>query len=189
MAVCSDGVTFDNPKALRSRLKKLKRLGRAVNRKQKGSQNRKKAARKLARLHYKISNIRKDTLHKITTYLTKNKSCVGIEDLNVSGMMKNHCLAQAIADLGLGEWRRQLEYKGKLYGCGIAVADRFYPSSKMCSVCGCLNESLTLADRSWTCACGSVHDRDRNASNNLEKVADSLSETLNAYVVELPLTV
>src|SRR6185369_5498025 len=109
---------------------KLKRLQRSVSRKQKGSRNRKKAARKLARLHYHISNIRKDTLHKITTNLAKTKRVVGIEDLNVSGMLKNHCLAQAIADLGLGEWRRQMEYKGEWYGCRIQYADRFFPSSK-----------------------------------------------------------
>ena len=147
----------------------------------KGSSNRKKAVRHLAKLHYKISNIRKDTLHKMTTHLTKTKSCIGIEDLNVSGMMKNHCLAQAIADLGLGEWRRQLEYKGKLYGCGIALADRFFPSSKLCHICGCIKDDLTLADRTWVCDCGAIHDRDDNASKNLEKLAVSSTDRINAY--------
>jgi putative transposase len=167
LATVSDGTKYENPKALRSRLKKLKRLSKAVSRKVKGSSNRKKAARHLAKLHYKISNIRKDTLNKMTTHLTKTKSCIGIEDLNVSGMMKNHCLAQSIADLGLGEWRRQLEYKGKLYGCGIALADRFFPSSKLCHICGCIKDDLTLADRTWVCVCGAKHDRDFNASKNL----------------------
>lgn len=176
LATVSDGTTYANPKALRNRLKKLKRLSKDVSRKIKGSENRKKAVKKLAKLHYHISNIRKDVLHKMTTHLTKTKSCIGIEDLNVSGMMKNHCLAQAIQDLGLGEWRRQLDYKGKLYGCGIVVADRFFPSSKLCRFCGCVNDKLTLADRLWTCDCGVVHDRDFNASKNLEQLAVSSTD-------------
>jgi len=180
LAVCSDGKEYQNPKALRTRLKKLKMLQRSMSRKVKGSQNRKKAVRKVSELHYKIGNIRKDTLHKITTELTKNKSIIVIEDLNVSGMMKNHKLAQAISDVGLYEFRRQLEYKGKLYGCDIQVADRFFPSSKLCRFCGCLNDELTLADREWTCACGAVHDRDLNAAKNLESLAVSSTESLNA---------
>jgi len=190
LATCSDGTTFENPKALRRNLKKLKRLSRSLHRKQKGSKNRKKAARKLAKLHYRIGNIRKDTLHKMTTQLTKSKSVIGIEDLNVSGMMKNHSLAQAISDLGLGEWRRQLEYKAGLYGCKIVVADRFFPSSKMCHVCGCLNESLELSDRSWTCSCGAILDRDMNAAVNLRnnaKLAVSSTDNQNAYGGILPL--
>lgn len=187
LATCSDGKTFENPKALRSRLKKLKRLSRAVSRKVKGSMNRKKAARRLAKLHYKISNIRKDALHKMTTWLTKSKSAIGIEDLNVAGMLKNRNLAQAISEIGFGEFRRQLDYKGKFYGCEIVVVDRFFPSSKMCHVCGCLNESLTLSDRTWTCPCGEVHDRDYNASMNLKQVAVSSTETLNACREDLPL--
>lgn len=189
LATVSDGTTFTNPKALGSRLKKLKRLSRAVSRKQKGSNNRKKAVRRLARLHRKIANIRKDTLHKITTHLTKTKSCIGIEDLNVSGMMKNRTLARSLSDLGLYEFRRQLEYKAKWYGCGIAVADRFFPSSKKCHVCGRINDQLTLADRTWQCRCGAVHDRDFNASKNLEAVAVGSTETLNAYGGDLPLAV
>ncbi len=183
LAVCSDGKTFENPKALRSRLKQLKHLQQHVSRKVKGSNNRKKAAHKVARLHLHIANIRKDTLHKITTELTKNKSMVVIEDLNVSGMLKNHCLAQAIQDLGLGEFRRQLDYKGIWNNCKIVVADRFFPSSKLCSACGSINDKLTLADREWTCDCGVVHDRDRNASTNLEnygKLAASSSESINS---------
>jgi putative transposase len=187
LAFCSDGKKFENPKVLRTRLKKLKRLSRAVSRKVKGSMNRKKAARRVAKLHYKISNIRKDTIHKMTTWLTKNKSAVGIEDLNVAGMLKNRKLAQAISEIGFGEFRRQLDYKGKLYGCNIVVVDRFFPSSKMCHVCGCLNESLTLSDRTWECPCGEVHDRDYNASMNLRQVAVSSTETLNAYGEDSPL--
>jgi len=180
LATVSDGTTYENPKALKSNLRKLKRLSRSVSRKRKGGQNRRKAVKRLARKHYRISCIRKDVLHKMTTELTKTKSVIGIEDLNVKGMMRNHCLAQAISDVGFGELRRQLEYKGKLYNCEIVVVDRFFPSSKMCNECGCINDELKLSDRSWTCDCGAVHDRDFNASVNLEKVAASSSETLNA---------
>ena len=192
MAVCSDGKAFENPKALRIRLAQLKRLQQHVSRKQKGSQNRKKAARKVAKLHLHISNIRKDGLHKLTNELTKTKSVIVIEDLNIAGMLKNHCLAQAIQDLGLGEFRRQLDYKGIWNDCKIVVADRYFPSSKLCSVCGCVNEKLTLADREWTCDCGVHHDRDLNASTNLfnygKKVAASSSETINSPMETKALT-
>jgi putative transposase len=172
LATVSDGQVFQNSKPLKTKLRKLQRLGREVSRKQKGSKNRKKAASRLARLYYRISNVRRDVLHKITTALAKTKRVVGIEDLNVSGMMQNRCLAQAIADLGLGEWRRQLEYKGNWYACHVVIMDRFFPSSKTCSVCGEINDSLTFADREWDCAsCGTHHDRDYNASCNLEYAA------------------
>jgi putative transposase len=178
LATVSDGQTFDAPKPLRSKLRKLQRLGRDVSRKVKGSSNRRKAVRRLAKFYHKISNIRKDVLHKITTVLAKTKRIIGIEDLNVSGMMKNRCLSRAIADLGLFEWRRQLEYKGKWYNCLIKVIDRWFPSSKTCSVCGEINDNLTLADREWTCeGCHTKHDRDHNASKNIEYVAASLSVT------------
>lgn len=184
LATVSDGTVYENPKPLKTRLRKLRRLQRAVARKVKGSRNRRKAADRVARLYLKVSNIRKDTLHKMTTCLTKTKSAVGIEDLNVSGMLRNRCLARSIADLGLGEWRRQMTYKGVWYKCHIAVADRFFASSKTCSVCGEINENLTLADREWVCeGCGTHHDRDFNASSNLEYVAASSTETINACVV------
>lgn len=201
LATCSDGTVFENPKTLRKNMKKIKRLSRSLHRKQKVSKNRKKAARRLAKLHYRIGNIRKDTIHKITTQLAKTKSVIGIEDLNVSGMMKNHCIAQAISDLGLYEFRRQLKYKGELYGCKIVLVDRFFPSSKMCSICGCLNNNLELSDRFWTCDCGAKHDRDMNAAMNIkdytekaltlarvkEQAVASSAKALNAYGEDLPL--
>lgn len=187
LATCSDGTTFENPKALGKRLKKLKRLSRAVSRKVKGSKNRKKAARKLGRFYHRISNIRKDVLHKVTTALTTTKSAVVIEDLDVSEMMKNPMLARSISDVGLYEFRRQLDYKGKLYGCEIVVADRFFPSSKMCHVCGDINQNLTLSIRSWMCSCGAVHNRDENAAKNLEKLAVSSTERINACGGSSPL--
>jgi putative transposase len=177
LATVSDGQTYKNPKPLKTKLWKLKKLNQDVSRKVKGSQNRKKAVSKVAKLYYKISNIRKDCLHKMTTILAKTKRIIGIEDLNVSGMLKNHKLARSIADLGLFEWRRQLEYKGKWYGCLIKIIDRWFPSSKTCHICGEINENLTLADREWICSCGIHHDRDFNASKNIEYVAASLSET------------
>ena len=168
LATCSDGQTFDNPKALRSNLTKLRRLARQVSRKDKGGKNRKKAQKRLAKLHYKIACIRNDTLHKFTSSLTKTKSRIVIEDLNVSGMMKNRRLSRAIADVGLFEARRQLEYKGKWYGCEIDHADQFYPSSKRCSSCGWMKNDLQLSDRVYECeGCGNVVDRDLNASINL----------------------
>jgi len=152
-----------------------------LSKKQKGSKNRKKAAKRLGKVHFKIANIRKDSIHKITTYLTKTKSKVIIEDLNVSGMLKNRRLSRAIADLGLCEFRRQLEYKGKWYGCEIIVANRFFPSSKTCSCCGNIKQDLTLSDRIYECdVCGLIIDRDLNAACNLESYTAS-SAGINAY--------
>jgi putative transposase len=170
MAQVSDGTYFENPRALKSALSKLKRLQRVVSRRQKGSANRQKAVKQLAKAHFRVSNIRKDALHQATTYLTKSKSAVVLENLNVSGMLKNHHLAQAIADVGMYEFRRQLQYKGEWYGCEVLLADRFYPSTKRCSQCG--NEkTISLAERMYCCEhCGQVMDRDLNAAINLEQL-------------------
>lgn len=181
LATVSDGTRYCESKITPATNRKMKRLRQSVSRKKKGSNNRRKAAHKISRLHFAIANARKDALHKITTTLAKTKRVVCIEDLNVLGMMKNHCLARAISELGLLEFRRQLAYKGSWYGCQVVVADRFFPSSKQCSECGWINENLSLSDREWTCAgCDARHDRDFNASVNLEHVAASLSETQNA---------
>jgi putative transposase len=121
-------------------------------------------------LHRKIANIRKDTLHKLTSHLAKNHGRIGIEDLNVSGMMANHKLAKAIADMGFYEFRRQLEYKCGLYGSELVVVDRWFASSKTCSNCGTKKETLSLSERVFECNhCGFTCDRDLNASINLEK--------------------
>ena len=187
LAVVSDSTTFENPNALKSKMRKLKRLQRSLSRKVKESSNRKRAAKRVAKLHWRIANVRADALHKITSQLTRTKSVIVIEDLNVSGMMKNHCLARAISDLGLHEFRRQLEYKGEWNDCLIVTADRFFASSKTCSECGWVNENLKLSDRQWVCLdCGCVHDRDHNAAVNLENwgvrslLAVSSTERLNA---------
>lgn len=181
LAIASDGTAYDNPRALSKNIDRLRRRSRQVSKKVKKSQNRKKAAKRLAKLHYKIACIRRDTIHKITSHLTKTKSCIVIEDLNVSGMMKNRKLARAIQDVGLFEFRRQLEYKGKWNGCEIVVADRYFPSSKKCSECGWINQDLTLSDRTFICKdCGIEIDRDFNASCNLESYTVS-STGINAF--------
>lgn len=180
MAVCSDGQRFENPKALRKAQRQLRRLQRELSRRKKGSQNWKKTKAKIARLHYRIGNIRQDALHKATsTIVAKTKPdderprVVVVEDLNVVGMLKNHCLAQAISDVGMSEFRRQLEYKIAWNGEELMVADRFFPSSRLCRHCGCINSELKLSDREWTCVCGAVLDRDLNAAINLSLLAKS----------------
>jgi putative transposase len=150
LATCSDGTVFPNPKPLKRRIKTIKRLQRAVSRKQKGSQNRKKAARKLGKQHRKVAHQRANTLHQITTRLTKTKSVVVIEDLHVVGMLKNHRLAQAIADVGFAEFRRQLVYKAAWYGCRVVVAGQWESSSKTCSGCGWVDADLPSATASFT---------------------------------------
>jgi putative transposase len=181
LATLSDGTIEPNPHHLRSCLKKVKRLQRAVSRKQKGGCNRKKAVSRLAALHCKVANQRANTLHQFTSRLAKTKSTVVIEDLHVSGMLKNHHLAQAIGDVGFGEFRRQLTYKAAWYGCQVVVISRWEPTSKTCSACGWIDEHLTLADRVFNCqACKFVLDRDLNAAVNLVNLAGSSSDSQNA---------
>nr|BBH86134.1 transposase [Thermosporothrix sp. COM3] len=168
LATLSDGTTFENPRALKQAQKRLRRLERQKSRRKKASQNRKKTCRKLAKQHARVAHIRRDATHKLTTYLTKHHALVAIEDLHVSGMLKNHKLAQAIADSNFGEIRRQLTYKADLYGTCLVVIDRFYPSSKTCSSCGSVKPVLDLQERTFVCkACGMVLDRDQNAALNL----------------------
>ncbi len=181
LATFSDGTVIPNPRHLKRRLKQIKRLHRAVSRKQKGSKNRRKAARKLATLYRKVSHQRRNTLHQVTTRLAKTKRTIVIEDLHVRGMLKNHHLAQAIADVGFSEFKRQLLYKAAWYGSKVLLASRWEPSSKTCSGCGWVDENLTLSDRTFHCQqCGLVLDRDLNAAINVSKLADSSPESRNA---------
>lgn len=167
------------PKPHTALLSRLQRLSRSLSRKQKGSANRKKAKAKLAKLHARIAAIRTDALHKLTTDLTRRFHTIGIEDLNVRGMVKNRHLARSVADMGFFEFRQQLEYKAAMRGGQIVVAERFYPSSKTCSGCGHRLEALPLAVREWTCpSCGVAHDRDLNAAINLKNRA--VSSTVSA---------
>ncbi len=170
LAYLSTGIVFEGAKSYRKYEKKLAKLQWRNRNKVIGSANWKKAQIKIARLHRRIANIRKDTLHKLTTYLAKNHSEIVIEDLNVSGMLKNGRLAKAIADMGFYEFRRQLEYKCQLYGSKLIIAERFFPSSKTCSNCGWYNPDLKLSDRWFCCvSCGSFIERDWNASINLSR--------------------
>jgi putative transposase len=170
MAQVSDGSYFENPRALKRNLTKLKRLQRMVSRRHKGSTNRRKAVKQLSKAYARVGNIRRNALHQATTLLAKTKSAIVLEDLNVSGMMKNHHLAQAIADVGMYEFKRQLLYKGEWYGCQVLLADRFYPSTKRCSACGEIRE-IGLQERQYHCpVCGLTIDRDLNAAINLEQL-------------------
>lgn len=177
LATCSDGVIYENPKAFKTNIKKLKRQSRQLSRKRIGSKNREKAKQRLAKLHYRISNIRKDALHKITSQIINENQVIVLEDLKVSNMLKNHKLAQAISDVGFYEFRRQIEYKAKWYGKQVVFVNTFYPSSKLCSSCGWKNINLTLTDRIFECkVCDNKICRDFNAAKNLENFyRDSLS--------------
>ena len=169
LATLSDGKIVELVHPLRARLQKLKLLQRWASRKVKGSSNRRKANQKVAKVHYEIACLRKDILDKLTTYLCENYQVICIEDLNVVGMIKNHCLALSISELGFGEFRRQLEYKSVLHGNTLILADRWFPSSKMCSGCGHVEETLLLSEREYVCEhCGLVIDRDLNAAVNLK---------------------
>jgi putative transposase len=171
LATLSTGKTFPNPQPYRQSQQRLARLQKAASRKVVGSKNRHKAQLKVAKLQARTANIRKDTLNKLTTHLAKNHSQVVIEDLNVSGLMANHCLAKSIADLGMYEFRRQLTYKCELYVTELIVVDRFFPSSKTCSGCGHI-QSMPLDERVFCCEkCAHSIDRDLNAALNLEKQA------------------
>jgi putative transposase len=164
----SDGQSFEAPKPLRKYLKRLRRLSRRHSRKHKGSSNRKKSARRLARLHVRIKNIRQDWTHKVSSKLVRENQAICLEDLNVKGMMQNRKLSRAISDVGWYELRRQLEYKAKLHGRKLYFVDRWAPSSKLCSRCGFLKEDLTLRDRVFRCdRCGLEIDRDLNAAINI----------------------
>jgi putative transposase len=174
LATLSTGESFEGPKALRTLLMRLCRLSRALSRKVKGSRNRAKAKLKLAKLHARIANIRRDSLHQLSTRITRRFHTIGIEDLNVKGMLRNRHLARAIADMGFSELRRQLEYKAAWRGGQVVLVDRWFPSSKLCSGCGYRLEALGLDVRQWTCpACEVSHDRDINAAINLENMAVS----------------
>jgi putative transposase len=170
-ATIYNGGKFDKcyaPKPLKRKLKKLKRVSRQQSKIRKGSANRKKANLCLARCHQQIKHIRQDFLHQLTTSLAKTKSVTIVEDLAVRNMTQNRRLARSIADVGWGEFRRQLVYKTAWYGARLIFIPRFEPTSKMCHVCGAVNKELELSDRQWICqSCGTVHDRDENAAVNI----------------------
>lgn len=165
--VTSEGETVDSPKYLRKFEDKLKRLQQLHSRKKKGSNKRNKARIKVAKMHEKIANRRKDFLHKLSHRLVSENQAIYAEDLHVKGIMANHCLAKSVSDAGWSEFIRQLKYKSEWEGTYFGQIDRFFPSSKRHFACGWINESLTLKDREWTCQCGQVVDRDINAAQNI----------------------
>ena len=205
-AVLSSGEKIAAPRPLGAALRRLRIRGRRLSRKleaakaaagivgaiPKGvrlavSNNRSKDARALARLHARIAHVRKDFMHKLTTRLCRENQTLVIEDLNVRGMLANARLARAIADVGFYEFRRQLEYKSVRYGTTLILADRWYPSSKLCSACGVRHGELTLSERAWTCtACGVRHDRDVNAAINLQRLATGAFAAHSALPVASP---
>jgi putative transposase len=167
-AVTSDGERIANPRHLERKARNLARYQRRLAHCQRGSANRAKAAAKAARAHRKVRDARQDFLHRASTRLARENDVIVIEDLNVSGMVRNRRLARAISDCGWGEFRRQLGYKCERYGRELVVIDRWYPSSRTCSACGHLLAELSLSTRHWTCpSCGSRHDRDVNAAKNI----------------------
>ena len=167
----SSGEAFESPKPLKGALKRLKRAQQRLSRTQKGSNRRHAQRMKVARIHRRIRNIRKDFSHKITSKIADENQVIVLEDLNVRGMLKNHCLARAISDIGFFELKRQLEYKVAARGGTVLYADRFFPSSRMCRKCGHVHEGLTLADRIFHCpSCGHQEDRDLHAAKNLESI-------------------
>lgn len=167
----SDGRTFEPNRKLQNNLKRLQCLQKRASRKKKGSSNHKKANLCVAILHEKITNQRTDYIHKVTTQLIRDNQAESfvVENLGVAGMLKNRNLSQALSDVSFAEFFRQLKYKCDWYGKNLITIGRFEPSSKTCSCCGAINETLTLADREWTCAaCGTIHDRDLNAAINIK---------------------
>jgi len=188
LAVLSTGATIDNPRWYRTQKRKLRKAQQSLCRKQTGSRNRGKARIVVARLHQKIGNQRKDFLHKLSTDLVRHFDLVSIEDLNVHGLAKTK-LSTSVLDAGWGMFRSMLTYKADRQGKHLMAITRFFPSSKTCGMCGLVNANLTLADRDWTCACGTHHDRDLNAARNIDQegvrlfeqiVAAGYAETQNA---------
>lgn len=184
LAVTSDGQVFENPKALQMVERKLRRLQRHLDRQSKKNdkgemlpareqgKNWHKTQQQIAKLHYRVANIRKEASHQMTTELTRQYGIIGIEDLNLRGMVKNRQLSKALSDAALYEKRRQLEYKTAWNGGTVVAVGRWFPSSKLCNGCGEINAELKLSDREWTCSnCGKLNHRDGNASQNIRDEA------------------
>lgn len=175
LAVLSNGERIEGPKAYQKALKRIRFLNKELSRRQKGSENWKKTREKLARAHYRIACLRKDAMHKLTTELVLNNNVIGIEDLNVSGMLKNRHLSRTIADQSFGEFRRQLTYKSDWYGSELVFYPRFKPSSKVCCQCRQAHE-MPLSKRTMNCPCGNKMDRDLNAAINIRNYAVSTTD-------------
>ncbi len=166
-AVPSVGKPIANPRYYRTQMGKLRRAQRVLSRRVKGSANRTKARKRVAWLHQKVKQQRADFLHKLTTDLVKHYDLVSIEDLSVRGLAKTK-LSTSVFDAGWGTFRQYLSYKAERRASHLMVIGRFYPSSRLCPVCGTVNAELSLADRSWVCRCGVAHDRDLTAARNID---------------------
>lgn len=172
LAVTSDGRIFDNPKPLVAAQRKLARLQRSFARMEKGGKNWLKMKSKIAKLHFRVASIRNEASHQMTTELTRQYGIIGVEDLNLKGMLKNRHLSKAVSDAALYEKRRQLEYKVAWNGGVVIPVSQWFPSSKICNSCGTINPDLTLSIREWTCAsCGAHNHRDGNAACNIRDEA------------------
>jgi putative transposase len=180
LAVLSTGERVEGPKAYQKALKRIRFLNKELSRRQQGSKNWMKTRLKLAKAHYRIACLRQDALHKLTTELVLNNWVIGIEDLNVSGMLQNRRLSRAIADQSFGEFRRQMVYKSAWYGSELVIYPRFRPSSKMCCQCGQIHE-MPLSKRTISCACGNTMDRDLNAAINIKNYAVSTTACVPMY--------
>ena len=180
LAVCSDGRSYPNPRSEQRYRRKIRMLNKQLDRRKHGSNRWLVTLKLLRKTYFRMARLREHTHHVATTDIVMRASSLGIEDLNVAGMLRNRRIAKALSDASLGGFLHKLEYKSALYGTKIVSADRFYPSSKTCSSCGWKNAALKLSDRSWTCrGCGKRQDRDLNAAINLKRVAVNHSETKN----------
>ncbi|MEV4073748.1 RNA-guided endonuclease TnpB family protein [Nonomuraea fuscirosea] len=175
LATLSTGAKIVNPRHERRDRRKLAKAQRALARKEKGSNNRVKARLKVARAHARIADRRRDHLHKVTTRLVRENQVIAVEGLAVRNLVKNHSLARAISDASRREMRSMLEYKAAWYGRTLVAVDRWFPSSKLCSACGALQDKMPLHIRAWECACGAILDRDVNAAKNV--LAAGLAES------------
>jgi putative transposase len=177
LAVLSTGERIKAPRSLRAHETKLRRLNKELSRRTKGGKNREKTRAKLARLHERIANIRRDVAHKLTARLVRRFRFIGVEDLNVKGMAANRHLAKSVMDAAMAEVSRQIAYKAPLAGGTIVQADRWFASTKTCSACGLVNPQVVLGVGRWTCECGAEHDRDQNAAKNLKQLAAAHAAT------------
>ena len=177
LAVLSDGRKVDSPRFLRRAERKLRKAQRALSRKQQGSKNREKARLRLARAHARVADARRDFHHQLSTSIIRENQAVYVEDLAVKGLARTR-LAKSVHDAGWSQFVAMLEYKAARHGRTFGKIDRWFPSSKLCSACGALRESMPLNVREWTCPCGAVHDRDVNAAKNI--LAAGRAERLNA---------
>jgi putative transposase len=175
LATLSNGEKISNPKHLSRYARRLAFLQRSVSRRQKASRRRSAAVRKVARLHERISDCRKDTINKLALTLCRRFDSIYVEDLNLRGMIKNHSLARSLSDAAIGMAIRTIENKAAMTGRAVQKIDRFFPSSKMCWKCGLVNTELKLSERMWQCECGASHDRDENAARNILAVGQTVT--------------